>query len=179
MRIISSVALGLLILCSVNSRGQNSPEAVNTADSLSFMLGTWEGEGWIKMGREKKTFLQTEILTSKVDGKVISLEGLGTSTDSLSKEVTKVHDAFGMIYYDTEQNGFRMIAFSTAAPMNNVEFKAVGKRKMRWQFVSEQGGTVRFTEDFSNPGKWLETGEYSMDGQKWFPFFESHLSLKP
>ncbi len=147
------------------------------ADSLSFMLGTWTGDGWIRMGPKKETFQLTEIISSKVDGAVLSIDGLGVATDSVTNETKKVHDAFGVVYYDAETKEFRITAFSSAAAKKDVEFK-VANRVLTWGFKTDNGGMVRFTEDFSKDGKWTTLGEYSADGSRWFAFMQYNLERK-
>lgn len=68
----------------------------------------------MRMGPKKETFELTEIISSKVDGAVISIDGLGVSRDTVTNETKKVHDAFGVVYYDMESKGFWIAAFSSA-----------------------------------------------------------------
>ncbi len=149
-------------------------QPVQVADSLSFMLGTWKGEGYMRMGPKKQEFNLTEVISSKVNGAVISIDGAGVSTDSITNETRNVHDAFGVVYYDMEIKGFRMMAFSSAAAQKDVELK-VENRVLTWSFTSDNGGFVKFTEDFSDEGKWTTVGEYSPDGSRWFTFMEYFL----
>ena len=154
--------------------GQVSSPVVKATDSLSFMLATWTGDGWIRMGPKKETFQLTEVITSKVDGAVISIDGIGVTTDSVTNVTKKVHDAFGVVYYDEESKGFRISAFSSAATKKDVEFK-VADKVMTWSFKTDNGGIVRFTEDFSEEDKWTTVGEYSADGNRWFTFMQYKL----
>lgn len=155
---------------------QYSPD-VDVADSLSFMLGQWEGRGWIKMGGPQKSYFdQTEVVSSKVSGSALLVEGLGLVKDTATTIERKVHDALGMIYYDNESKSFKIMALSSAAAPKNAVFNMVEPYVLQWTFDSGRGGEVRFTEDFSDEGKWIMDGEYSMGPGNWFNFM--HVELK-
>jgi len=141
-------------------------------DQLDFMKGTWKGEGWIYINRQKKEFTQTETIRSKVDNTILVIDGLGHDKEDKTKVI---HNAYGVISYSVEKKGITMISFaSTGGKMEN-QMHLVGDKKLEWSFKDERGGTIRFQEDFSEDGVWIEKGEYSYNGEKWFPFFEMRL----
>lgn len=41
------------------------------------------------------------------------------------------------------------------------------------------GGTMRFTTDFTVTDQWKGTGEYSRDGQNWMKVMETELTKMP
>ena len=166
--------LGLVITLHTIAYGQQQKEEIDVADSLNFMLGTWKGEGWVKKGPVAQTFQLTEIISSKVNGAVLSIDGAGVAIDTSTNETKKVHDAFGVIYYDEKTQGFRIMAFSSAAAQKDVAFIREGKT-ITWGFKVDNGGEVRFTENFSEEGRWTTVGEYSGGGNKWFTFLKYDL----
>lgn len=147
-------------------------DSLTSVEQLAFMKGTWKGEGWIYINRQKKEFTQTETIMPKVDNTLLVIDGLGHDKEDTSKVI---HNAFGVISYNAEKKGIIMISFaSTGGKMEN-QMHLIGEKKLEWSFKDERGGTIRFREDFSEAGIWVEKGEYSYDGKKWFPFFEMRL----
>lgn len=163
--------MGLLCFMALLSRGQEAPSSLTIADSLHFMLGEWTGKGWIQQGRAGRSyFFQEERIETHVGGQTILILGKGrdTATQAL------VHDALGVLYYDADSAGFYMHTFSTAGEAKKTPLEFLSSRIFRWRF-SVPRGTVRFTEDYSKEGFWTSKGEFSFDGESWFPFFEMLL----
>lgn len=172
--------VSMIAFLAINTYGQNSsPDSVKakieSISKLAFMEGTWIGDGWIMMGRDKKEFVQTETITSKVNNTVLVIEGIGLSKDTTSSERQVIHDAFGVISYDKDKNGVMMTSFATTGGKTETELILIGEKRLQWQFTAENGGTVRFTEDFSKGGEWLEVGEFSYAPGQWYKFFEMKL----
>ncbi|WNJ20085.1 hypothetical protein [Pontibacter sp. G13] len=167
-----------ILLLMVAMTGQAQPPAPDySVKSFSFMIGTWQGEGWI-MGRDRtrKTFQQTETIQPKANMRALQVEGLGYATDSTGVTDRVIHDAFGIISYNPAREGFTMLAFSDQGGRMECDFKQIGDKKLQWSFMNPgNGGYVRFTEDFSTEGVWVELGEFSRDGAQWFPFFQMKL----
>ena len=170
----------LMILFSCNSFlfAQDTTAPVTSVEAISFMEGTWEGSGWI-MGkdRQRKTFSQKEIIQPKVHGQALVIDGLGYEVDAGGKQTDKViHNAFGVISFNPELKKVTMITFSEMGGRMESELISLDNKKLQWGFKNPQNNsTIRFTEDFTEEGKWHETGEVSMDGKNWFKFFEMDL----
>ena len=154
-------------------------DTVKSVVEISFMEGNWKGEGWI-VGRDriKKHFAQTETIQFKVGQQVLMVEGLGYAKDNTGTITRRViHDAFGIISYNEIQDAVTMISFSTQNGRMEVPMMRIGDKQLQWSFKNEQsGGLIRFTEDFSEVGKWKEVGEFSINGADWYPFFEMQLN---
>jgi len=78
----------LLTLCSTLLLGQDfKTDSISKLElsKLEFLIGEWEGEGWI-MGRDKQkhAFQQTENIQFKIDGVAILIEGLGKSNGQIT-----------------------------------------------------------------------------------------------
>jgi hypothetical protein len=59
----------------------------------------------------------------------------------------------------------------------DAEIVIVSERVIRWDLpIPTQGGTMRFTTDFTTPDKWKGKGEYSRDGQTWMVIMETELN---
>ena len=176
---MKSSLLSILILLSITfaSLAQNtkSVDSLNSIEQLHFMQGTWNGSGWIMKGRERKTFVQNEKIKPRVNSTILVIDGIGYDKDSLNPERKVIHNAFGVISYNKNLNSMTMLSFSTAGDKMENELKLIGDKKLEWLFKDERGGVIRFREDFSQQGLWIENGEYSTDGVNWMTFFQMTL----
>lgn len=53
------------------------------------LTGMWSGDGWIQMGKEKQTFIQTENVVQKANGSVLIIDGIGV--DATTKKMFMMH----------------------------------------------------------------------------------------
>lgn len=165
---ILSIIIALIISMNVNAQTENNP--------LSFMIGKWKGSGWMMTQSGKQFNDITENVVCKLDCAVLSVEGLGTKTDSLTKKQVTVHDAFGIISKDATTGKWMMRAYKKAEVID-AEIIFVSEKVIRWELpIPNNGGVMRFTTDFSTPDKWKGTGEYSKDGQNWMKIMETELT---
>ncbi len=157
---------------------QTDVSTFSEVNELAFMQGTWVGEGWM-MGRQRQRmpFQQTEVIQPKVSEQALMIDGLGYALDSTGQVTDRViHDAFGVISLNPETGAVTMLSFSEANGRMECAFHRLDEKKLYWEFKDPRsGGTIRFTEDFSTEGEWKEIGEISMDGERWFQFFEMNL----
>lgn len=169
-----TLMLMMLVLLPVAALAQ-SPGAGNRAEmkKLDFLLGRWQGEGWIQLGPERHTFRQTETVESKVDGLVLIVEGLGKDK-SPGRENVVIHNAFAVASYDDKTKQFRWHAFRADGLSLDVEAK-VNENSLVWGFPAPRGGDIRFTIKLNEKGEWFEVGEFSQDGKTMQKFFEMTL----
>jgi hypothetical protein len=140
---------------------------------LDFLLGTWEGTGWIQTGRERATFRQRETVRTAAGGTVVIIDGLGRSLDPAQADRI-VHQAFAVVSFDATSQQFRWRAFR--ADGNEIDATPeVSTDKLVWGFLPPKGPTVRFTLTRSAAGEWVEVGEVSMKPGEWMKFFEMTL----
>jgi len=118
----------------------------------------------------------TENVVCRLDCAVLSVEGLGTKTDSLTKKLITVHDAYGVISKDANSNKWVMRAYKKGEVID-AEIVFVSEKVIRWELpLPNNSGVMRFTTDFSTPDKWKGKGEYSGDGQSWMVIMETELT---
>jgi hypothetical protein len=171
-----TVAL-LMLLALPFAAGAQTPGAAQRAEmkKLDFLLGQWQGEGWIVLGQgERRTFKQTETVQSKLGGLLMVIDGLGKGKVAGAQEEVVVHNAFAVASYDGEKKTFRWRAYRADGLVLDVD-AAVGENSLIWGFRSPQGGDIRFTIKLTERGQWNEVGEYSRDGKSWNKFFEMTL----
>jgi hypothetical protein len=161
------------------AQGEQTAPADETSNmsAIDFMVGDWEGEGWVQFGREKKAAKIRESFTRKLGGSLVVVDGLGTRTDPDTGKVEIVHNAFGVFYYDhaAKKIAFRYYKEDGAEGMTFPEFS---KNKLVWGFVAEPSKSkVRFTEHLDADGFWIANGEVMPPGMdRWIPFFYMKLS---
>ena len=148
----------------------------NEDNPLSFMIGTWKGSGYM-MTREGKQFTNiTESVVCKSGCAVLSVEGKGTKQDSLTKKEIIVHDAFGVISKDLKSNKWVMRAYRKGEVID-AEIVTVSEKIIRWELpIPNNGGTMRFTTDYTTADKWIGTGEFSRDGKSWMVIMQTELN---
>jgi hypothetical protein len=153
-----------------------SPATAQRAEmkKLDFLLGQWQGEGWIEMGPgQRHTFRQTETVQSRVDGLVLMIDGLGKDK-APGRENVVIHNAFAVTSYDAQAKQFRWRAFRADGLVVDTDAK-VGENSLVWGLPAPRGGEVRFTITLTDKGQWLEVGEFSSDSKTWQKFFEMTL----
>jgi hypothetical protein len=76
---------------------------------LGFLVGNWSGEARLQRGAaEPAIVVQTEEARCKLDGLILTIEGIGRS----KADHTPVLQAFGVISYDDEAGKYHMRAFN-------------------------------------------------------------------
>ena len=144
---------------------------------LDFLIGEWKGEGWVRMGPgQPEHVIQAEVVRAKAGGNALVIEGLGKRKlpDGTAGEV--VHDALGVVSYDSAAKRYRFETWlADEKPRVEMRFDVPSPNKVVWGFDTPQGATIRYTITLTDEGDWLEVGEYSPDGKAWSQFFEMTL----
>ena len=131
---------------------------------LEFMVGSWEGEGWM-MGRDgqKMEFVQTEEIQFKLDTTTLLIEGLGKHNEVVT------HNALAIISFNKEVGDYSFLSYLQNGQKG--EFKAeLIENKLYW-YPNENS---RYIIWINSNGQWVETGEFNRE-DKWFQFFEMTL----
>jgi len=157
--------------------GPVSP-VVEKMQALSFLVGEWEGEGWMQLGpQDRKTVKVRETVQSRLGGRALLVEGRGTPNESESGDDHVGHDALALITWDPRKGEYSMRAIT--ARNGAVDPKVeVGDKSIVWSFDTPVGGSVRYTIKLNEKGQWVESGEFSRDGKEWHQFFEMTLTKK-
>ena len=134
------------------------------------LSGEWSGNGWIQMGRDKRTFEQTEKVLQKANGTVIVIDGLGL--DELSKKT--VHEAFAVISYDLSNKKYLIRAFLANGNYIDADIRVEADGTIIWGYKHPQAGELKYTIKVAN-GKWDEKGEMNRDGTNWILIFQMNL----
>lgn len=137
---------------------------------LNFMLGHWKGTGWtIGAGGVRQDFDQTEVVTKKVQGTVMTVEGEGHDPADAHRIVDS---ALAVVNYNDATSQYRWEAFSQGFVTDSTP--VVGDHTFQWSLV-ETAVTIRYSLTFTNTA-WHEIGEVTTDGgQTWHQNFQMDL----
>lgn len=142
---------------------------------LDFLLGSWEGEGWMEFGSgQRRTSRVKESAQGKAGGSVLLIEGMGKAKLPGKSEEVVVHSAFATVWYDSGAKRFRMMAWRATGDSVDADI-VVGDKNLVWRFRDPRAGQIRFTIKLDAAGRWFEIGEISRDGMIWNKFFEMTL----
>jgi hypothetical protein len=154
------------------------PTAVKRAamKKLEFLVGSWKGEGWIEIGPgQRRTFKGVEIVQLRLDGLILTIDGMHRGQVGANGEEGVIHNAFGLVNYDDKSNRYRFQGFTARGNHEDTELK-VGDKQMIWGMKVPQFGDVRYSVKLDDKGRWFEIGEVSQDGKDWKRFFEMTLA---
>jgi len=127
---------------------------------LAFLVGTWAGEGRLhRAPGEPLVVTQTEEAQYRLDGLILSIEGVGRSKDG-----TAVLQAFGVISYDDEVRAYRMRAFNDGRFLETEVQLSKHGPGLQWGFAL---GDVRTSSilRINEKGEWTEHAEIRISGQ--------------
>ena len=151
---------------------------VNEMKKVHWLAGNWEGEGWMMYGPEEKhIFSQTETVTSKLNGLLLTIEGLGNVETTEEGKLKIIHNAFAVLSFDSENQKFIMRAHKIDGAFTEADAIVDDKGNFIWGFSHPYAGELRFTIKQNDKGQWYEIGEVSSDdGNSWFQNFELLLN---
>jgi hypothetical protein len=168
--------LGLWLVSSSGGQAPQPPKGqVDAMRKLDFLVGQWKGEGWLEfVPGQRRPFKGTETVQKKLDGLLVTIDGLHRAPMGEKGEDTVVHNAFAIVSYEEKANRYRLQGFTTRGNHEDTEAK-VTEGQLVWGMKIPQFGDVRYTIKLDDKGRWFEIGEVSKDGAAWRKFFEMTL----
>jgi len=138
---------------------------------LAFMLGHWEGEGWVVNGPGGRVDIhQTEQVELQLSGEVMTVAGHGVVP---GKPDAPSFTAFAVATFAQATSTYRWEAFSQGSRLETT--LDVRENGWKWGFEAVPGIVVRYDSTFT-ADTWHETGETSVDGGKtWHPSLDMTL----
>jgi hypothetical protein len=167
----TAVLVLLMFALAAFAQGPPKPDAQLAAmKKLDYLVGTWEGEGWVEMMGPRTTFRGTEVITRKLGGVALLVEGAHFSND------VPVHTTLAVMSYDPQAKTY---AFDTwlANGMTGEYELVVNDNGWSWDIRTPMG-VMRYSMTINDAGEWVEIGERSRDGAQWKKFFEMKLKKK-
>lgn len=162
MRKIYQIIFVLLFTSTISGQShQVDTRAKTEIKKLYFLIGHWNGAGWILgENREKHSFVQSELVAFKLDSTAILVEGLGEA------QGTVIHEALAIITYDSSGGQYSFRSY-LASGRQGVYPAEIIQDKFYWYPDENMRYIIYLNED----GQWYETGEMKHGGN-WFQFFE-------
>lgn len=136
---------------------------------LDWLVGDWKGVSEINMGGKKNIVSMHESIKPQQNGTVLLITGLGTEKDSV------VHDALAVVSFDPKTQTYRWNAWRSPGGYYSEVSVKVGDKSFEWE-TPVQGGRTRYKAILNEKGQWVETGEFSANGQQWFKFMTMTMS---
>jgi hypothetical protein len=173
------LAAGALLLAAAAATAQlPEPPSLVPMQRLDFLVGTWEGEGWMEYepGR-RATFTSKEIVEPRLGGRVLVVEGLHYAPMPGKPEPVLVHHAMG-VFSHHEGDGYRFHTWLANGHGGEHTARLDEEGAVIWGYDDPRRGEVRYTITLSESGEWVEVGDSSQDGETWTRFFEMKLAKR-
>jgi hypothetical protein len=141
--LVKRLAAVLILLAAPVPAFAQIHSAANSAEmrKLDFLLGAWEGEGWMDFGPGRRHATKVkESAQGKAEGSVLTFEGMGKARAPGKDEELVVHSAFGIVWYDGEAKRFRMMAWREGRSVD--ADITVGEKSLVW--ASEISASDKF-----------------------------------
>ncbi len=139
----------------------------NEIIKLGFMVGKWQGSGWM-MDRDgsKHHFQQQEDIQFKLDSTAILIEGLGKAEGKI------IHNAMAIIAYNKTDSAYSFNSYLSSG-LSGTYKAELHHNKLYW-YLNEN---MRYVIEINKAGQWFEIGEMKR-GESWFQFFEMTLDKR-
>ena len=160
---------GLVIIAYSAQAQMTSKDAIK---KIAFIEGQWEGKAEATTGRDQTHVLdQHEKVELHLDGKLIRIEGKGYKEGKLE------FNAFAIITFDETKQEYEMQSWLSTGEKTDAYVLVHGEKKWEWGFDLPQG-KIRYLITLNEKGQWSEKGEYSPNGEVWYPSFNMLLTKK-
>ncbi|WP_192347069.1 hypothetical protein [Algoriphagus sp. Y33] len=142
-------------------------EARKEIKKIEFLVGEWEGSGWMmNQSGQKLTFEQTEKVSLKLNDTALLIEGQGTSDGNI------VHNALAIVTMAEGNGQYKFNSFLQSNQQGTYKAELIDN-VFYWYPVEN----VRYVITLNDNGQWYEIGEANSGGT-WFKFFEMTLNKK-
>lgn len=169
--------LALLTFTAVSHAQRPQPPVRQQAEmkKLDFLVGSWQGDGWMMFGpNDRRTFTSGEVVESDLDGTILTVRGLHKSKIPGSDREITIHNAFGVISFDTTSQSYHFQHYQATGQEGNSVGRFINGA-FQWSLKDPTGADIRFTISINDKGQWHEIGERSGNGGNWYQFFEMTL----
>ncbi|MBX2966224.1 MAG: hypothetical protein KF845_08780 [Cyclobacteriaceae bacterium] len=166
--------VSLLGLTLAKAQGTAPENLKQEMQKLAYMAGKWKGEASIR--QQNGTLLninQEEDIQYKLDGTVLLIEGTGRNPENNAV----VFNALAVVSYNQYTKEFKMKSHVMDGNSTEAYFKIIEENHVEWGFETPQKAKIRYNIVLKPENKsWVEKGEYSPDGNTWYPFMEMKLT---
>ncbi len=141
---------------------------------LRYFIGNWKGTATIrKQDGITIKVNQEEKVTWQLDSLLLNFEGIGK--DPVTNK--QAFHAFALVFYNPDTKQLGMKSFTNEGLQTDAYFTVVSENKFEWGFdLKENRGKIKYTITLSPKDKtWFEQGEFSPNGNQWYPFITMNL----
>jgi hypothetical protein len=144
-------------------------------ERVAFLVGEWEGDGWIIRGPgPRTTFRQKENIAYAANRTAVTIRGEGSVLDSASGRWQVVFEAGGLLTYDAAEKRYKMLNAGGSGRALALE-PEIRENGLTWGF-DLPNGRIRYVISHPPDGTFTEIGEMSSDnGATWRQFFYMKL----
>ena len=160
------ITLLLTLAFSISLISQNYPTdsvSKEKIKELQFIVGNWQGKGWMKNQNGKNEFNQWETVEYKLDSTAIFIEGIGKNDGKT------IHNAIAVLTYNKEAEHDDFTSFLKNGLSNKFKAEVIAQ-KLYWY----PNPNVRYIIWENENDQWYETGEFKQ-GEEWSQYFEMTL----
>lgn len=159
-----------LVFCSYSVQAQmTSEEAIQ---KIAFIEGQWQGTANVTTGPGQILELdQHENVELRLGGKLLVIEGKGFNEGQLE------FNAFAIITFNEEVQEYEMQSWLSTGEKTDAYISIHGEKHWEWGFEIPQG-KLRYFITLNEKGQWTEKGEFSPNGNVWYPSFNMLLTKK-
>lgn len=159
--------------------GQTPATPVKSASATQMKIfepwqGHWKGAGTMNRNGQQQTFQIDEHITMKLDGTILTVEGIGKDTQGADARI--IHHAFGVLNFDEAGKDYSFRSYLADGKSTTAWFDVIDDSNFQWGFDVPSGKVKYSIAIDSKAGTWDEIGEYSGDGNQWFQFLKMHLT---
>ncbi len=161
----------LLSLIAIISACTLNAQSSLVADSLSFLIGNWEGTGKITKKGKEYQFNISETVEWAATNNAIVVNGVGMSPDSTEVVVEGV----GLVYRAGDGSGFHIHSVNGEGRDVISDLVSPEMGVLHWEFETE-GGKIQYEMNVSG-NTWREVGYFKPnDTTKRYPFLEMTMT---
>lgn len=143
------------------------------------LVGEWEGTAWIDYAPGQRMQMRShESVQSRLDGRVVVVEGRHTGSIPGVGEAVVLHHALGVLSYHAPADEYRFHTYvadrMSGGSTHRVWPTADG---FEWGYTDPRMGEVRYTVNV-DATQWTETGRRRGADGEWVEFFGMKLTRK-
>lgn len=151
--------------------------AADEMRKLDWWVGEWSGNASVQMGPGKpQQAFQVEKVQSRLNGRVLLIEGLGKRKNDDGSIGDVVHDALAIVSWDEANKRYRFDAWTARDGYVQAWLELGEGHKAKWGFDIPSGGKIRYEIELTDKGEWHEVGYFSRGDMQNVKFFEMTLA---
>lgn len=174
MKSLLITAITFLGLVFAQAQGTAPESLKQEMQKLAYMAGKWKGEA--SMRQQNGSMIQVnqeEDIQFKLDGTILVIEGTGRNP----QDGKVSFNAYAIVSFDQQKKEFKLKSHVMNGNQTDAYFKILEENHFEWGFEVANNAKIRYNIKLNPSDKsWIEKGEYSPDGNMWYPFIDMKLT---